>query len=324
MSYQHIKQKIRFGEAIKSVLAQTYQNFELIVIENGPKDRTEEICNELNKEDKIIYIYHEIPNVSKARNTGIEKATGEYLAFIDADDQYENTFLEKLVKEMKETNAQLVTCGYRTIYEKIERRIENAETLKHTTNIQEYLETVKEHYLFNELWNKLYRSSIIKEQNIRFNEEFELGEDFIFNLDYLKWVEKASYLNEPLYIYADGQEGLKLRYRANKFEIEYALTKYLEQFYKEKNYPMEYIYNRLARVYYNGILNIYQENSPLTKKEKEEQLKEFITNEQYQTELNFMKDKITDKKFKIAVNHFFLKGKMRIKLFLFLNSRRRK
>lgn len=324
MSYQHIKQKILFGEAIKSVLAQTYQNFELIVIENGPKDRTEEICNELNKEDKIIYVYNEIPNVSKARNTGIEKATGEYLAFIDADDQYETTFLEKLIKEMKETNAQLVTCGYRTIYEKIERLIDNAEKLQDTTNIQEYLETVKEHYLFNELWNKLYVSSIVKEHAIAFNEEFELGEDFIFNLDYLKWVEKASYLNEPLYLYTDGQEGLKLRYRANKFEIEYALTKYLEEFYKEKNYPNDYIYNRLARVYYNGILNIYQINSPLTKKEKEEQLKEFISNEQYQTELNFIKDKITDKKFKIAVNQFFLKGKMRIKLFLFLNNRRRK
>lgn len=324
MSYQHIKQKILFGEAIKSVLAQTYQNFELIVIENGPKDRTEEICNELNKENKIIYVYNEIPNVSKARNTGIEKATGEYLAFIDADDQYETTFLEKLIKEMKETNAQLVTCGYRTIYERIERLIDNAEKLQDTTNIQEYLETVKEHYLFNELWNKLYVSSIVKEHAITFNEEFELGEDFIFNLDYLKWVEKASYLNEPLYLYTDGQEGLKLRYRANKFEIEYALTKYLEEFYKEKNYPNDYIYNRLARVYYNGILNIYQINSPLTKKEKEEQLKEFISNEQYQTELNFIKDKITDKKFKIAVNQFFLKGKMRIKLFLFLNNRRRK
>lgn len=223
---------------------------------------------------------------------------------------------------MKETQSQLVTCGYRTIYEKIERLIEEPHRVENTTNIKEYLEIVKESYLFNELWNKLYIASIIKENNITFDKNFELGEDFIFNLDYLKHVEKASYINEPLYIYADGQEGLKLRYRENKFEIEYSLTKYLEQYYKEKEYPLEYIYNRFARVYYNGITNIYAENNPASKEEKEEQLEKFIKEEQYQKDLNFLKDKITDKKFKIAVNYFFLKGKAMVKLFLFINNRR--
>ena len=325
MYYQLIKPKKLFGAAIKSVLNQTYKNVELIVVENGIKDGTEQICKSFEKEypNKIIYTYNEMPNVSEARNTGIQKATGTYLAFIDADDEYEADFLEKLIKNIKETNAQLVTCGYKTIYEKIERLIEEHQKIENTTNIKEYLEIVKENYLFNELWNKLYITSIVKEKNIIFNKDFELGEDFIFNLDYLKHVKKASYINEPLYIYSDGQDGLKLKYRANKFEIEYELTKYLEEFYKEKDYPLEYVYNRFARVYYNGIINIFHYNNPANKKEKEKQLEVFIKKEQYQKDLSFLKDKITDKKFKIAVKYFFLKGKTMIKIFLFINNRRK-
>lgn len=320
------KSEKTIGAAIESVLNQTYKNIELIVIENGKKDGTEQICKKFEKEhlNKIIYTYNEEPNVSNARNIGIEKATGTYLAFIDADDKYEINFLEKMVNCIKETNSQLVTCGYRTIYEKIERLIEESHKVEKTNNIKEYLEIVKESYLFNELWNKLYITSIVKENDIVFDPKFELGEDFIFNLDYLKWVQKASYINEPLYIYTDGHDGLKLKYRTNKFEIEYDLTKYLERFYKEKKYPLEYVYNRFARVYYNGITNIYHYNNPSTKEEKDKQLEVFIKQEKYQKDLNFFKDKITDKKFKIAVKYFFLRGKTMIKLFLFIKNRRKK
>lgn len=312
--------------AIESVLNQTYQDIELIVIENGTKDRTEQICKKFENQypNKIIYTYDKIPNVSNARNIGIEKATGTYLAFLDADDKYETNFIEKMINYMKETSSQLVTCGYKTIYEKTEKLVKQPHKVQNTTNIKEYLEIVKESYLFNELWNKLYITNIIKENNITFNLEFELGEDFLFNLDYLKHVQRASYINEPLYIYTDGQEGLKLKYRANKFEIEYNLTKYLEDFYKEKNYSLEYVYNRFARVYYNGIINIYHHNNRATKEEKDKQLEVFIKQEQYQKDLNFLKDKITDKKFKIAVNYFFLKGKTMIKVFLFIKNRRKK
>lgn len=311
-------------KAIKSVLNQSYRNIELIVIENGKKDNTQQICQKLNKEDKIKYIYEENPNVSKARTIGIKNASGRYIAFIDSDDEYESNYIEKMLNNLKDTKSQLVTCGYKTVHERIIRKVENFKEIENTEDIQKYLETLKESYLFNELWNKLYIASIIKENNIQFNQYFELGEDFIFNLEYLKYIKKASYLNEPLYVYTDGNDGLKLKYRKDKFEIEYNLTVFLEKFYKEQNFSMEYVYNRFARVYYNGIINIYSDNNPSTKKEKEIQLEKFINSEKYKKDLNFLRDKITEKKFKIAVNHFFLRGKMKIKLFVFLNKIRKK
>lgn len=309
--------------AINSVKAQTYENWELLIIENGKKGQAEQIARKINDE-RIKYIYQEEPNVSNARNVGLEKATGEYIAFIDSDDQYEINFLEKMISNMIKNKSQLVTCGYRRVFEKNKMLISENDKILNTTNIKEYLETTKENYLYNELWNKMYISKIIKENNIKFNKKYELGEDFLFNLDYTKYIQRASFINEPLYIYTDGEYGLKLRYRANKFEIEYGLTQYLEKFYIDKKWNMDYIYNRYARVYYNQIIDIYKENNPVTDKEKDEQLKKIITNPKYKENLNELQKKVSDKKMKIAIKHFFLKGEKRIKIFVKLNNFRKR
>ncbi len=308
--------------AIESVKYQTYENWELLIIENGKKGQAEEIVKEF-ADDRIKYIYQEIANVSEARNTGIDNAVGKYIAFIDSDDRYEKDFLQRMIKEISAKQTQIVTCGYRRVYEKKQMLIQDCKNIENTTNIKEYLEILKESYLFNELWNKVYISEIINKNNIRFNKKYELGEDFLFNLDYIKKIDKASYINEPLYIYTDGETGLKLRYRPDKFNIEYELTQYLENVYKEQKWDMDYIYNRFARVYYNQIIDIYKPNNPANKKERDQQLKEIISKKEYQKELKELEKKVTDKKMKIAIKYFFLKGKNMIKLFVFLNNVRK-
>ena len=311
------------SKAIKSVINQTYQNWELLVIENGKRGQAENIIKEFEN-DKIKYIYQEIANVSEARNAGIQNATGKYITFIDSDDEYEKEFLEKMLKNIINSESQIAVCGYRKIYDKKQMLIGKSENIENTTDIKQYLETLKENYLFNELWNKIYISKIIKENNIKFNKKYELGEDFLFNLDYIKNIEKGSYINESLYIYTDGDTGLKLRYRPNKFNIEYELTQYLENFYKEKNWDMSYIANRFARVYYNQIIDIYKENNPVTKKEKDKQLQEIISKKEYKEELKRLEKNVTDKRMKIAIKYFFLRGKFMIKLFVALNNIRNK
>ena len=228
-----------------------------------------------------------------------------------------------MIKEISAKQTQIVTCGYRRVYDKKQMLIQDCKNIENTTNIKEYLEILKESYLFNELWNKVYISEIINKNNIRFNKKYELGEDFLFNLDYIKKIDKASYINEPLYIYTDGETGLKLRYRPDKFNIEYELTQYLENVYKEQKWDMDYIYNRFARVYYNQIIDIYKPNNPANKKERDQQLKEIISKKEYQKELKELEKKVTDKKMKIAIKYFFLKGKNMIKLFVFLNNVRK-
>ena len=269
-------------------------------------------------------MYQEQPNVSNARNVGLENVTGKYVSFIDSDDRYDKDFLQKLVEYLEQNDLQLVTCGYKKTYDKSQMLIKDNTSILKTTNIKEYLETTKENYLYNELWNKLYISSIIKENNIKFDANYELGEDFIFNLDYIKFIEKAGYINETLYVYTDGEQGLKLRYRPNKFEIEYNLTQYLEKIYTEKKWDMRYIYNRYARVYYNQIIDIYKENNPATAEEKDEQLKRIVSSKRYKQSLKELQKKVTDKKMKIAIKYFFLKGKNMSKIFVRLNNIRKR
>lgn len=308
-------------DTIDSIEKQIYKNIELIVIENGPKDSTESIVNDYrNIGIDIKYFYCEKSNVSNARNIGIKNATGKYIAFIDSDDKYEKNFLSKMVECLESNNSQLVTCGYKTSDNKKILLIKKNNKIKCTKNFQMYLEVLKSNLLFNEIWNKLYVSSIIKENNVFFDELYELGEDYLFNLDYMKYIEKACYINEPLYIYTVSCDGLKQKYRKDKFDIEYRLTKILKEYYEKKGYSMDFVYNQTARIYYNGIIDIFKKNNLVRNKEKDEQLKEFIKREKYRKDLEFLKDKVTDKKFKIAIKYFFLKSKARIKLFVLLNS----
>ena len=315
------KAKKTIEKTIQSVEKQTYSNIELIIVENGPKDSVEEIINKFKENNlEIKYFYCEKPNVSNARNIGIKNATGKYIAFIDADDEYESDFLYKMVSRLEVNNADLVSCGYKTSDNKIHRLIESHEDIKCSTDLQRYLEKLKKNLLFNELWNKVYVNEIIKSNSILFDETYELGEDYLFNLEYLKNIKKACYLNEVLYVYTVSDTGLKLKYRKDKFDIEYDLTKKLKEYYQEMGYSMDFVNNQFARIYYNGIIDIFKDNNPLSKKEKNNQLKEFITEENYRLDLEFLKDKVTDKKFKLAIKHFFLKGQRRIKIFVLLNN----
>ena len=141
-------------KALNSVLNQKYTNWELIVIENGKKGRAEEICNSYQNE-KIKYKFVEEANVSNARNVGIDESCGDYIAFLDSDDEYEVNFLEKMIDKIEKDESQLVTCGFKKIFSKEEMLLKNSENVNLTANIKEYLEILKENYLYNEIWNKL-------------------------------------------------------------------------------------------------------------------------------------------------------------------------
>ena len=101
--------------AIESVKYQTYENWELLIIENGKKGQAEEIIKKIN-DNRIKYIYQEVANVSEARNTGLNNASGEYIAFLDSDDKYGKDFLENMIKNI--SNELIIRtiltniCGY--------------------------------------------------------------------------------------------------------------------------------------------------------------------------------------------------------------------
>ena len=102
---------------IKSILDQTYENLEIILVNDGSTDKSLEICEKFKAEDnRIIIINKENGGVSSARNKGIDAATGKFIIFIDADDYIEKEMFEVLEEDLFKNNVDISMCGFRTVY----------------------------------------------------------------------------------------------------------------------------------------------------------------------------------------------------------------
>lgn len=181
---------------IKSVMNQTYSLFECILVNDGSSDNSEAIIKKIIKDDKRFkYVYQENGGPSKARNTGIRVAEGKYTAFIDVDDRIDENYIELLVKEI--INNDVVCCGY----------IDESSygLLKHidfNNNIEKKL-FIKD--IINGtggvLWAKMFRTDIIRHNNLILDEKLYQSEDMIFVLEYVGYVKKWKILKEYIYHY---------------------------------------------------------------------------------------------------------------------------
>ena len=103
-------------ECINSILSQEFQDFELILVDDGSSDRSPLICDKYSKQDTRISVIHtKNGGVSKARNHGIERSTGIYIAFVDADDMVNPRMYSTLYNKAIQTNSDLILCGYKEI-----------------------------------------------------------------------------------------------------------------------------------------------------------------------------------------------------------------
>ena len=106
-------------KCVRSLLQQTYTNVEIILVDDGSRDESGEICDRLASEDSRIKVIHkENGGLSSARNCGIENATGEYIMFVDGDDFISELMVEKLYVALKDNCADISVCCFKNIYEK--------------------------------------------------------------------------------------------------------------------------------------------------------------------------------------------------------------
>lgn len=189
---------------ILSVLAQTYPHFELILIDDGSIDSSLEICQ--RHRDSRIKVFEQInAGVSVARNKGISVAKGDYIVFVDSDDSIEPDMLQKLMCNQPKED-ELIIYGYYIHNEDknniITKSLGISEQLELTTssiasNYWEY----SSYGFINPPWNKLYVTSIIRNNNILFPIGVKIGEDLIFNLTYFSKVRLIKIIDEHFYHY---------------------------------------------------------------------------------------------------------------------------
>lgn len=175
---------------IESVERQTFENWELILVDDGSTDFSKVICDKYAQNNQRIKVIHkQNGGVSSARNVGMNHALGEYVMFLDSDDWIEPELCQELIDGT--SGSDFVIGGYKAIYKK--NQIEYVVKARKNQFPEEFSNTFNQLYknhLMNTPWAKLYKRDLIRDQ--KFDEDIRLGEDFLFNLNYLP---KCSYIS---------------------------------------------------------------------------------------------------------------------------------
>lgn len=181
---------------VNGLLSQTFKNFEIIIINDGSKDKTGELIDVLaERHHKRIRVYHQRnQGVSSARNLGIKKAQGEYITFIDSDDEIKFDFLQNLVKGIEEKNVDLVITGY------LRSNGENVKLQNKFFSREDFQEVIMTKDIGVAVC-KLYKRDIICENNIKFPEGMKLCEDAVFYYRYILHAKNCLMLNVQDYLY---------------------------------------------------------------------------------------------------------------------------
>lgn len=195
---------------LDSIVGQTYQNLEIILVDDGSTDRSREICIRYEEQDLRVFLYsQENQGQSGARNTGLDRIKGEYIAFVDSDDWLEDTAIEVMYRKAKETGSEIVCTSYYKNYSarQVEVKIGNNATGTYFVeqNIILLLSSVlgyRSRVLdMRCVWGKLYHKSVVTESQCRFPEDLKKCEDIIFNLYAVQHAKQVCFFNAPVYHY---------------------------------------------------------------------------------------------------------------------------
>lgn len=189
-------------KCVDSILAQTYSNLEILLIDDGSPDHCGEICDDYAERDKRVRVIHnDNHGVSYSRNCGIKASTGEYLLFIDSDDRINPIYVEEMVEHLQKYD--FVISGFLIFW--VEKRQYEKRKIWNPTEGMTHSVSKDFRYLFTPIYSvcgKLYRANIIKKENILFDETISGGEDGLFNFEYLKYIDSYSVANKAKYIYS--------------------------------------------------------------------------------------------------------------------------
>ena len=261
------------GRCLETLLNQTLQEIEIIIVNDGTQDKSEEIIEKYVKQYPTKIKYYEKKNggLSSARNYGLEYATGEYVAFLDSDDYVEKKMYEAMYNLAKQENADMVECDFIWEWEygkKVFDKRKDYKTKKNKTNKKqskvaeemnkemedgekehtkkEYKEKINNDNLKKEMmkkprvvaWNKIYKRDVINKTKTRFPEGL-IYEDIEFFYKLLPYLNKISYINKYFVHYVQRDDSISNSQTEKTGDI-FKILDNIFDFYKEKNLYNKY------------------------------------------------------------------------------------
>jgi len=307
-------------KTLNSIINQTYKNLEIMLVNDGSKDKSGDICDDFSTRDKRIKVYHkENTGVSDTRNFALKNATGKYIYFMDSDDYVEPDMLSKFIDIYKKYDVQLVNAGFFSEIHSY-KKDKLVKSIDEITIEECYLKTKEEikenlvmlwdtHMLYN-IWNKLYLNDIIQKNKIIFP-EYNWGEDIEFNRRYLFYVNSIYHTKNCYYHYIRERQGaVTAKYKADLYDIRIRENKEFKEYFEQngisKNEYIEFTSRRHIERTLGCIEQLFNDKCNLSLKEKYKETKKIINDSITKECLKEMKP--TSKKIKILLISYKIKS----------------
>ncbi len=279
-------------QCYEGIASQSYSDWEAVFVDDGSTDKGPSILDEIASEDTKVKVIHKANGgTATARNAGLDVASGEYITFLDCDDEIKTEMYEKMVDLMNSTKADMGVCGF---YFKLER--ESADSTETTYLEEKYYPTshyknrieIKEHLvdmwdsdLLSNVWNKLYRMDLIREKNLRYRDGHVYTEDRVFNRQFIENCNSIAFTSECLYYYVRERVGSTTeKYRDDSFVIRnkefIEFTSHYKKLgiwnQKSREYTCREFIERIA----GCIENVFHSGKTLTTRQKYDRIKYMV------------------------------------------------
>lgn len=268
---------------LSSVCGQTLRELEIIVVDDGSTDRSGAIAEEFARKDSRIRVIHQRNgNPGATRNVGLEIVRGEYLGFVDSDDWIDPDMYEKLYRAAQTTKADLVVTGVRVEFTRDKReilqQIDRTETIEQPKHLLNKFFQLKEKNLFAYPVNKLFRTELVKTQNLCFPDILPF-EDLVFNLRYYMFVTTVTLVTGTPYHYMRRNElSAAGAYSSTHLDAcklaEGVFRSFFEQFEYPSNEIDSFLRRRRVSDYSAYAGGLYKRNCLLKRKERLFRLKQ--------------------------------------------------
>ena len=225
---------------LNSAMQQTFEDMEIILVNDGSEDASLEICREYEKMDcRFHVIDKENTGVSDSRNRAILEARGTYLQFMDSDDWLTPDATESFIYAAQKYDCDLVIADFYRVDKAVftEKQHIRERGLLTREMYAEYMMQDPADFYYGVLWNKLYRRSIIEEHQLRMEPELQWCEDFLFNLNFIRYAERFTAIQMPIYYYMKRKGSLVSTdwKKANSLLLKFHLLKDYKELYQSMN-----------------------------------------------------------------------------------------
>ncbi|MCD8369054.1 MAG: glycosyltransferase [Clostridiales bacterium] len=239
---------------LDSCRRQTYQNIEVIAVNDGSIDKSMQICKSFQKSCSIKVLDSNVNvGVSMARNRGVAASDGSYILFLDSDDYLEDTAVETLIDQAGDYDLVVGSwAAFRNCKTKYEIRHKPVEYNRNE---------IKEHFseldrILNTVWGKLYRKQIITGNHLSFRKEMTIGEDHLFNIEFLMLANSVRITGQVIYHYSLGGGLSTIRYHDEIGEVYLLLIERYEKLLKDETISFHYYNDQLLKIM-KGVIDHY-------------------------------------------------------------------